>query len=363
MKKGQGEGSYRLRKDGRHEWRIHIEGVRKTFYGKSKTEAQQKAEEHKLKVASGLDVSKNSNIGELTNKFLDIKKNIVAAKTYKSYEHLTREILKSLKNVKLADLSTDRCQSLANSQLSKGISPYLIRKTNAMLVRILNYAIKLNYISRNAAEHVELPKYIKKDKNPFSAAELNDFLSSAKNDEHFALWHLLAHTGMRVGEGLALQWSDLNFENGELTISKSFDDEFGVGDTKSRKERRIILSEETLEILKTHQAAQLEKLLNKPDYWENNDLVFASSTGSHLLRRNINKRNFRKISGVEGRTIHSLRHTFASLSLAAGVDVVSVANYLGHSNPNTTLSEYAQYMPSDAVNPSAVLSDLMKEAK
>ena len=57
MKKGQNEGTHRIRKDGYHEWRIMLDGARKSFYGKTKSDAQQKAEEFKLAKASGLDVS------------------------------------------------------------------------------------------------------------------------------------------------------------------------------------------------------------------------------------------------------------------------------------------------------------------
>ena len=122
-----------------------------------------------------------------------------------------------------------------------------------------------------------------------------------------------------------------------------------------------MLSEETIEILKTHQAAQLEKLLNKPDYYQNNDLIFASSVGTQLHRKNIDKRNFKKITGAGDRTIHQLRHTFASLSLAAGIDVVTVSHYLGHANPNVTLSKYSHFMPKDSVNPATVLANLLEE--
>ena len=362
MKKGQNEGTHRIRKDGIHEWRISIDGTQKSFYANTKLKAQEKAQEFILAKASGLDVSRNSSIKELAEKFLQIKENTVSPKTFESYESMLRlYILPSLKNVKLSDLTTDRCQTLINSLISKGVSSSNIIKMNGILVRLLNYSIKLNYISRNAAQYVELPKHQIKEMNPFSTEELSIFLENAKEDEHFALWHLLALTGMRVGESLALEWKDLNLETRELTISKSFDDKHGTGETKSRKTRRIVLSEETIEILKTHQAAQLEKLLNKPDYYQNNDLIFASSVGTQLHRKNIDKRNFKKITGAGDRTIHQLRHSFASLSLAAGIDVVTVSHYLGHANPNVTLSKYSHFMPKDSVNPATVLANLLEE--
>jgi integrase len=62
-----------------------------------------------------------------------------------------------------------------------------------------------------------------------------------------------------------------------LNINKSVDDRYGIGKTKTRKERVIYLSEDTLEVLKTHQAAILEEQLNLHSYWNQNDLMFPSN--------------------------------------------------------------------------------------
>ena len=244
--------------------------------------------------------------------------------------------------------------------LDKGISTQVVNHAVAKLSQVLNHALKLNMISRNPASYVEKPKHIVKQINPYTKAELNQFLESAKDDSHYGLWFLLATTGLRVGEALALEWGDVDINARTINITKTFDDVVGVRPPKTASSNRtIIVSQKTIDILRAHQSKQLEQQLSLARYYKSNDLIFPSLLGTHLSRKNIYFRNYKKLSGAKDRTIHDLRHSFASLSLAEGIPVVDVSHFLGHRNPSTTLKVYSHYIVDTGKNPSEVVSDLL----
>jgi integrase len=183
---------------------------------------------------------------------------------------------------------------------------------------------------------------------PFSTTELNEILTAAKKSdpEYYPAFFMLARTGLRPGELIALKWEDADFSKRECLIERASSDG-RIGPTKTGTSRRIELSNElvaVLEALRVTTAAR--KLKNKwPDLPE---WVFTNSAGNPLDISRLRKHfaSAMKTAKVSGHRLYDLRHTYASAHLAAGTPITYVAEQLGHAKPTTTLTHYARWLPT-----------------
>lgn len=161
----------------------------------------------------------------------------------------------------------------------------------------------------------------------WTAEELAAFLSFVADDRLWAAYVLLATTGMRRGEVLGLRWSDLDLDGRRLSVAQSLttiNDEVFLGPTKTvRSRRNVALDGETVAALKAHRKRQAEERLAVGEGWDaSHDLVFRDLDGRPLHPDRFTaafKRHVRASGLPELRGPHSLRHTWATLALKAGV--------------------------------------------
>lgn len=153
------------------------------------------------------------------------------------------------------------------------------------------------------------------------------------------LFELLAITGLRAGEGLGLTWSDVDYERNVLRVHRQLSRYRVHARLKTEAGRReILLAPGIVRLLRAH-------WLTSP-FKGADDFVFCAATGRGLDYRKVGEafRQAVRRSGIraDGRlSLHSLRHGYASLLIAEGLDVVFVSRQLGHANPSVTLSVYA----------------------
>ena len=197
--------------------------------------------------------------------------------------------------------------------------------------------------------------------HPWNAAQLGAFLSWAAADghPHAGAWHVLAHTGMRRGEVLALRWRDLDLDGGIVAVRRSAGivrvkgtrGQVSEGPTKTGKARVVDLDPGAVAVLRAHKAARgsLHLALAAADA-----LVFADEQGTHLHPERFSRTFVTAVKrcaaaghDVPVIRLHDLRHTHASLLLAAGVPVKVVSERLGHASPTVTLTVYAHVMPGN----------------
>jgi integrase len=173
-------------------------------------------------------------------------------------------------------------------------------------------------------------------------------------------------TGMRRGELLALEWSDLDWERGFLEVSKSLEQTrkgLRVKSTKSGEARRFAIPAEVLEILREAQREQnRQREMYGPDY-VNRDLIFARPDGDYYSPDKIGTRirAAMKRAGLHGVSLHSLRHSHASELLSRGVPITAVAERLGHASPNITLAIYSHALPADNATAAKLWNDAMAD--
>lgn len=147
-----------------------------------------------------------------------------------------------------------------------------------------------------------------------------------------------AYAGLRLGELLALRWKDVDWAGSALTISRSLSG--GVeGTTKTDQVRRVPLADQA--------AAALDRLSQRPDFVGPDEYVFCNAVGRPLdgsaLRRRYKRA--RDAAGLRPLRWHDLRHTFGSLLVAGGIDLVSVKDAMGHAQLGTT-SRYLHARPA-----------------
>ncbi len=180
-------------------------------------------------------------------------------------------------------------------------------------------------------------------------------------------------TGMRLGEILALQWPDLNLDNGTLQIRASvYHDgsqfQFTLPKT-AKSRRRVLLSSVTIEALQRHRLRQQQERLALGEVWQTTyDLVFPNTIGGPMELNHFRRREFVPLlqkAGLPRIRFHDLRHTVATLLFAQHINPKVVSELLGHSDIAITLGLYGHVTPpmqQEAANAMDALFHAMRES-
>ncbi|EMF0060211.1 site-specific integrase [Enterococcus hirae] len=255
-------------------------------------------------------------------------------------------------NKKIQSYNIAYCQEAIN-KWKEQYSTYKALKCYTSAV--FDYAKKMNLIKENPMKEVTFSKGERKQKKTklkyFEKEELRDFLECCQKDKFpitYPLFRVLAFTGIRKGEALALTWDDVDFFNKTLeinkTITRNSDNKFISTPPKTNTSiRKISLDDETLNILKTWKTQQKRYLLAHGQHIKiKNQIIFSSKNNNYMditrpniiLSRICKKYNFNDI------TIHGFRHTHCSLLFEAGLSIKEVQERLGHSDIHTTMNIY-----------------------
>ena len=253
--------------------------------------------------------------------------------------------------MKLTDISVPYCQKVLSKWHAKYKMWDSIRKQTG---QILAYGVSMEYIDSNPMRKTMRPKHkeYEEKRKFYTKDELNTLLDAFKNfgnTKQYAFFRLLAYTGMRKSEVLALQWKDIDMFNMELHVNKTVAmDEYKniiIQTPKTKASRRTIsLDKGTLAILndwKMQQRTEYLKLGYNTSSEEQyvfttlKNTLYIPNTVNDWLRYILKKYNLPRI------TPHGFRHTHASLLLEAGESVKVVQQRLGHENSKVTLDIYA----------------------
>lgn len=222
------------------------------------------------------------------------------------------------------------------------------RLVHAVLHRALHDAVRWDRITRNPAERADPPAPSSQRATAWTAKELGRFLDAVETDRLFALWRLAATTGARRGEILGATWRSLDLKAGTLTVTQQLrpDGTFGPPKTK-RSARTVALDTETVAALERHRKAQLVERALAGDAYSDLDLAFADEIGRPIPPQRLSEtfRRHRKAAGIPTGSLHTLRHTAATLALTNGIPVHVLAARLGD-RAETLLAVYAHLLPS-----------------
>ena len=333
----------------------HSIQIRKQGY-KSKKEAQEAYLNYQLKVIKGEYIPESKGhitFNKLYRMWLKIYRETVKTSTYATTaRYFDDHILKQLGSKYIDKLTVLDCQKAVNIWFNDAPKTYkrFMRYTN----NVLNYGINnLELISKNPMNKVIPPKAKNKPK-PFtdfySKDELNIFLRDAKeyNFKYFIFFRLLAYSGMRKGEALALKWSDINFKDNTISINKDvtvgLNNELYEDTPKTENSFRTLdMDATTMEYLKEWRLMQQKTMLKLGYNFLNSDnLLFSTINNGYLSMSKPRQWNVAICKKYKLRRIkiHGFRHTHASLLFEAGASMNEVKARLGHADINTTMNIY-----------------------
>ena len=237
-----------------------------------------------------------------------------------------------------------------------------------LISSMLEKAVKWQIIYSNPCARVEPPKAERKEAeylDEIQAQQLIDCLQSEPL-RYRTMITVLLYTGMRRGELCGLEWSDIDFDNCLIDISKTSLYLVGKGTfndtTKTESSKRVIkIPAEVIEVLKDHRAEQIKTRLKLGDQWQDSGKVFTQWNGKPIYPGTISRwfSNFIKKNNLPAVHLHSLRHTNATLLIASGADLRTVSKRLGHSNMTTTSNIYTHAIKSADERAAELLSDIL----
>lgn len=274
-------------------------------------------------------------------------------------------ILPSMGNWPITDINWQTCQRVA-LEWREQVATY--RKVGGYASLVFRTAQKMGLIPSNPMELVDYPatrSTAKKSDNFWTAKQLSEFLhtvsqlDAGKRYDRTALFYLLATTGMRKGECLALTWGDIDFTAETVTISKTVtrdvDNNRFIGTPKTKNAYRTI----SLDASATSRLKMYKRSLSAVP--SANELIFHNQEGfimslmkpNHWMEAIIKKTDLPRI------TVHGLRHTFASIQSADNVNAKAVQLQLGHSDIETTLNIYTHLTPDELSSKLVSISDVI----
>lgn len=235
-------------------------------------------------------------------------------------------------------------------QKQGGLSPKTIRHHHALLSSMLQTAVEWGIIKENICERVKPPKVPKTEKTVFTIEQAQELIKALNTEElkYKVIVILAIFTGFRRGEIMGLEWSDINFEEGIIEIKRTslYTKEYGIfeDETKTKSSvRAAYIPKEVVKLLKEYKMEWNTNKAKAKDKWHETDRLFVQWNGLPMHPDTISQwfPEFIRRHNLPHVTFHGLRHTHASILLAMGMDIVSVADQMGHGSIEMLIKTYA----------------------
>ena len=358
-KRANGEGSIHKRADGRWEGRYTAgyddktgKRIIKNVLGKTQAECKAKLNAA-LESVKGIDINRADEYTVATwlRSWYDIyaKPNVRVATADRYQLMVEQYTIPRIGNIKLTKLTAHDLQKLYKELMENGridrksghgspeLSSTTVRSLHLMLHNALDRAVKEKLILSNPTENCIIPKIEKQEMKILHPDHISAYLNAAERRNALPMFYLELVSGLRKGELVALQWSDLDEANCTISVSKqaSWDTEHQLILSRPKTGnsiREVSIPQDAVELLKQEHAKH-------PD----NPWMFPSGRTGEMYHPDsvvtLHKRIL-KDAGLEHIRFHDLRHTFATLALQNGVDVKTVSSMLGHYDAGFTLRTY-----------------------
>lgn len=249
--------------------------------------------------------------------------------------------------------------------LERGLSARTVLHVHATIRRALADATRWGLVPRNVALLASPPRPGRPELQVWTAQQLRAFLAAVEGDRLYALWLLAASTGMRRGELLGVQSPDVDLGRARVAVRRSLvtvGHEVVVSEPKTAKGRRsVALDPATVATLKAWRKHQMAERLAWGPAWTDSGQVFTLEDGRPLHPREVTRAFSRLVlaAGVPIIRLHDLRHTHATLALAAGVHPKVIQERLGHANIAITLDTYSHTVPALEEQAAATVAKLV----
>lgn len=375
----QGDGTIRKRADGRWEGRIIIghkndgSPIFKSVFGKTqKTTLKQL---HQLiDLYRDVDLTEECRItlGEWLDKWLnEYMIFTIKDSTMRNYRsNVEHQIKRFIGKKRLVYLTTVDVQKFYNKIKKEGrvkrhpihgyaLSDNMIRKIHMTLHEALDMAVKERLIVRNPTDGTTIPKKNRTEKIVLCDNQLDKFMETIKQEPY---WHDFFYveimTGLRRGEICGLQWKDINFINGTLSVKRSVGKKKGggvtIGETKTEAgARKIVMPPSVTTLLQDKRSKAISKWIFP--HYTNPSAPLHPDAAYRKLKLILKRAQLPSIR------FHDLRHTFATHAMQGGVDAKSLAGILGHTDASFTLDTYTHVTGEMQKSAATVINDMMQK--
>ena len=357
-RRGRGEGSITRRSDGR--WMAQADlgwqdgkRRRKTLYGRTKREVQEKLRETLHRSEHGLPpVPEQETVGTFLRRWLEFRRGRARSRTYERYEQVVRlHLLPSLERIRLARLTPQDVAACLRRVEAAG-SAYTARTARDVLRTALSQAKRWELVSRNVATLTDPPRHRARQIEPLTPGQASTLLAAVADHRLEALFTVAVGLGLRQGEALGLRWEDVDLDAGLLSVRQTLERggrEPRFGEPKTVRSRRTInMPGIVTAALRRHRTRQLEERIRAGGRWCDSGMVFTTTIGTTIDKSwlNVVFKGILRTAGLPDIRYHDLRHTAATLLLAQGVDPRTIMETLGHSQISITMNTYAHVMPA-----------------
>jgi integrase len=291
---------------------------------------------------------------DFCERFLKAKKSQVKPSTHEDYKQVVENHLKPFfKRRRMSGITPLVVQDFLSYLEEKKISPATRKKVYRYLKVIIHHAQSLEMIGRDPTSSIRSPRVERKEMDCLTPDEVSRLLSEA-DDQLMPLLAVACFAGLRQGEILGLKWGDVDFIHGNIRVVRTYDPDYGFSEPKSNASRRAVPIPQFL-------VSILKRLYEKRGHPEPDELVFPNSAGKPQNRSNLVTRDFEnalKDAGIRRIRFHDLRHTYASLCIAAGMDPKALQKAMGHASISMTMDTYAHLFPGSYERPLARLEGM-----
>ena len=329
-------------------------------------EAEQEEEPKPRRGQRGRKKKDLLTLGEWLDRWLEVyvRPNLKLS-TYDSYEMYVRAHIKpKIGNLYLQTIRVDDLQAFFNDRRVNGnlkgeggLSPKTLGNMRNMLHAAFKQAVRNRLINDNIVEGVRIPRAEKKEMRVLNRAEQDRLVTAAKLSPELAAFGIVfdLFTGIRLGELCGLRWENVDLEQKKFLVCETrnrlpnHDDSIEasttvatVPTTKTDNSRRTVyLLGNLAEDLKDYKRIQ-DSIAEQYPGFNQGGYVFCQPNGNPYEPRGFQDlfKRCAKQAGIEGATVHSMRHTFATRSLEQGMDIVTLSRLLGHATPSITMDKY-----------------------
>lgn len=325
-------------------------------FGRRKSKRFKKLQECRQWIADATYIDEHSDLENATDMlvdawfeyWIDLKKKTVRPNTVRNYsERYERNIKNVIGNKLLTEVKPIHCQKIFSDMADEGYKTTTIYQTRIALYNMLEFAKENEVIITNPCKK-SVKSDIGKPSDKKEALTIDDqrrFLAAAKGQSYEYQYRFALQTGLRTGELVGLKWEDINFERKTLTIERSMEfrykvGEWRVGPPKSKSGYRTIpLTDEAICILKAQKEKNRKlKVIDKE--WA--DTVFLCRKGQPVKNSTYDTALFIICdkAGIKRFSMHVLSHTFATRCIEGGMTPKTLQKILGHSNIGITMNLY-----------------------
>ena len=331
---------------------------RKSGY-KSKTDAQ--IDMKNIVVDINTDISFGLLAEDYISRHCEINCKPSTKLLYKSYLKCN---LKDLRGKLARDIKRRDIETVVLKMKQKGLINRSINERVSFVKAVLNYGVEHEFLSANPITKFKKLPNVKPPIHFLTELQILTFLDLAKKftPRYYAFFATAVYTGMRRGELIALEWSDIDFKNNRIKVNKQIYKGVKLP-TKTNRERIIDIPDTLIEILKEHK--KQDNISCKLVFHNNGEPIFPYTMTKIYFHPLIKKCNevLDEENQIEKIRFHDLRHTYATYLLSNGIPVKYVQNQLGHTTAKMTLDTYAGVMPTVKFGALELLNNIQNRNK